>query len=176
MKTEPSSTPNALSEERVKELREAYFAKVRNVPRPTIAELEKILNSTDDVRVQIQPNGEVRAVVGVDSATVIALCDFYLALRREPGVMDELRLKLQSERDENFTLNLTCTQLGDERDALAADARRYRWLRSADSGIDAIAHRTPISNTGATCVTLLEGEGLDTAIDAALTKAGFPTK
>lgn len=28
-----------------------------------------------------------------------------------------LELKLQSERDENFTLNMTCTQLGEQREA-----------------------------------------------------------
>ncbi len=44
-------------------------------------------------------------------------------------LVDELRLQLQSERDENFTLNLTCAQLGEERDSLAADARRYRYWR-----------------------------------------------
>jgi hypothetical protein len=51
---------------------------------------------------------------------------------------------------------------------LETDARRYRWLRSPDSGIDAISHREPISNTGATCVTLLEGDKLDAAIDSSL--------
>lgn len=53
---------------------------------------------------------------------------------------------------------------------LVRDARRYRWLRGEQSTIDSICTRKPISNNGATFLTMLEGEELDAAIDAALPK------
>lgn len=52
-------------------------------------------------------------------------------------------------------------------DALEKDAARYRWLRSEKSGINDVTKRVTISNQGAACVTLLAGEALDAAIDAA---------
>ena len=83
-----------VSEERVRELRDRQYKPVLNTPRPTIEELEKILQR-GDVLVEIQPNGEVRAVDYSDRQLVVAICDLAIErLReRESGRGDATRLQ-----------------------------------------------------------------------------------
>jgi hypothetical protein len=68
------------SDERVRELRDRQYTPVLNTPRPTIEELEKILQR-EDVRVEIMPSGEVRAVDDTDRLLIVAICDELLRLR-----------------------------------------------------------------------------------------------
>lgn len=110
--TPPSDKQGGVSDDRLSELRAKHSLKVTNTPRPTIAELEKILNATDDVRVEIQPNGEVRAIVGEESDAIVSAIDELLSARADLSTLrrenEALRAKLSREENEHAELQSEC--------------------------------------------------------------------
>lgn len=110
-----------VSDERLRSLREKQFTRVLNTPRPTIEELEKILQR-EDVQVEIQPNGEVHAVADTDKELIVALIDECLASRAQ-AERDAKRYQwLRDEPEESQEILRSLHQLGgDELDA-AIDA------------------------------------------------------
>lgn len=70
-----------ISDQRLAELRARHLTPVLSTPRPTIEQLEKLLARTDDVHVQLMPNGEVRATQSSDSDLIVKIIDELQRLR-----------------------------------------------------------------------------------------------
>jgi hypothetical protein len=87
-------------------------------------------------------------------------------LRRQHAEIERLTAALDEARAERSVAYLAFEQVTAERDALRADAERYRWLRNAsipDEQLHVHVDHPAWPNHWA-----LIGEDLDTAIDAAL--------
>lgn len=68
------------------------------VSRPTIAELEAILDSSDELKIEVQPNGEVRAVAEVDQDNnlLLSIAEIRAERGHKPCDMGKLAFALWS--------------------------------------------------------------------------------